>query len=239
MSADNPIKRLYVELDCILDTRLATISKIDQSVAKDLFNGSYKERNRDDFAFLTNGRVSNEEFIEAYKKRNVDTLQRARPTNILKLLFNIAKEIESQRIDMPDVERLIVEVNVFPYKLTDEEKDYLISTIMTFLTIGTEVKIIEYPMIRIDPLKIKDTWDAVIIYDFNGWFTLHGEKLSNVQLPRVLMFAPALYIKDPKELEEDIKDNNGISPFTAMELGLVERISLELLKPKEFSIISL
>jgi hypothetical protein len=140
---------------------------------------------------------------------------------------------------MPDVERLIVDVNAFPYKLSKEEEDYMISAIMTYLTIGTEVNIVSYPMARLDPVTIREKWDAVIIYDFNGWFSLHGEKLNNVHIPRVLMFAPALYIKDPKDLEEDMKKNDGISPFTAMELGLVERISLELLKPKEFSIVDL
>lgn len=241
MSNDNPVKTLLVELDCLLDTRLATVSRLNGAAAVKLLEGdAYWERDRDDFQLLTDGVITNAAFKDQYRRRDKDTLKRARPTGIVHLLRSICDEVEVQKLSHADIDSLKIDVNVYPYQLTEREQDVLCTAVMSYAGLETEIRVVNIAPVDLTPTRIRRDWDGVIIYDFDGWFTMHVEELNRVLIPRHLMFAPALYLKDPEGLEElPTRGEARMTPFTALEICMVERICLELLRAKEFSIVRL
>jgi len=241
--ADNPIKRILVELDCLLDTRLAVLNALSKvATTRITEDGSYWSRESDNFEELTQGVIRNAEFITAYAKRNKETLKRSRPTLITKLLHTISREVEAQKLSAPDVDSLKIDVNVYPYKLTADELRVLSTAVMCYGGLETEVTSVSVSLAELTPLAIKKQWDGVILYDFDKWFTCNAELLNSTPIPRHLMFAPALYIK-PVEKSEDVQITSSqgmtINPFTAVEMGLVAHLTLELLRAEEFSLVRL
>ena len=236
--SDNPVKRLLVELDTLLDTRFATIQRYWPEAAEHFEKtGLYWDRDCDDFETLSGGVIPLEDYTKRYAARTVDRLKMARPTGIVKLLAEISNEVESQKIQAPDIDSLKVDVNIYPYTFTNDEIEFLKTSVMFYSGLETEISIVSESLKALTPTRIRARWDGVILYDFNGWFTFHADELNTVPIPRHLMFAPALFIK-PVESAEDVKvitPNGELSPFSALEMCFVSRLCLELLKPTEFS----
>jgi hypothetical protein len=240
---DDPIKHILVELDCLLDTRLATLELLSPVATQELINsGAYWTRESDDFELLTHGAIRTSDFNTAYAQRNKETLKRARPTKAIKLLSSIAKEVELQKIDAPNIESLKIAVNVYPYTLTVDEIRILCTAVMCYGGLETEVTTVNKALKELTPKAIKQQWDGLIIYNFDDWFTHNAELLTTTPIPRHLLFAPALYIK-PIERPEDVQITSTtggvINPFTAVEMAMVAHLCLELLRPEEFSIVRL
>jgi hypothetical protein len=120
------------------------------------------------------------------------------------------------------------------------ESNALVTAVMAYTGLETEVKVVDHTLSQITPTHIKDRWDAVILYDFNEWFRIHCETLKSVKLPSNLLFAPALYVKEiPKEEDVSIEGLEGVGPFALMEMSMVERLKLELIEPRHFSLVEL
>lgn len=233
---DNPVKRLLVDLDSLLDTRIATIAKINPEASTGLLNDVYLNRSIDDFEKITNSAVSNDEYKLAYQNRNKETLELARPTRILKLINEISIELEKMSIDTPFITGFELTVNIFPYDLTKEEQEALREVVYDFLSISSIVNVINKPINDITPSFLKNEFDGMIIYNFDEWFCIHQEGFNKIKLPRHLVFAPALYIKEPDETEIMALSKEGLTPFGVLEMAVVERFKLEMLRAREFSL---
>tara|TARA_B100000929_G_scaffold268793_1_gene237839 strand:- start:222 stop:962 length:741 start_codon:yes stop_codon:yes gene_type:complete len=232
------VKTLLVELDCLLDTRLGTLERLSPAAANTTFNGkAYFDRDYDDWERFTDGLVSRDAFMKAYTERDIETLALSRPTRFLRSLKDITGGLESQKIDLPDVEHVRVAVNVHPYQLSDKEKETLTTLVYGYCDVGTEVVVKDIPIQKLTPSAIGDYWDGVVLYDFDQWFKLHVDALNRTLIPRNSMLTAALYVKHPDQLKEEIPEGmEGVSAFALTELSLVERLGLEMLKAREFSI---
>ncbi|MBE0438346.1 MAG: hypothetical protein IBX57_01070 [Gammaproteobacteria bacterium] len=234
------LKKVLVDLDSILDTRISVLAKMNSDVASEFVSGDdYFNRDSDNFEKLAEGRVKLDDFKDQYSKRDKEILAYSRPTDVLAILNEMALEIEKQKLETPDVEGFVLYVNYFPYSLTEDEKEMFITSIMTYVGIESEVRMISLPTKDLKPSYIKENYDGVVMYNLDEWLVLHSKELNKVLLPRVAFFCPALLIKEPESLEDlKIEGLEGLSPFVALEMLMVERINLNFLKPKQFSIMT-
>lgn len=228
---------VYVELDALLDTRLATISKIDQDAAVALLKSpEYYSRLIDDFEPWTG--ITKETFRAEYAKRNVDTLARSRITNVPFLLKELIEKMEEMSSETPFVEDLSVVINTFPYDLTEEEQNVLISAVMARSGIETPVVVDYIPPAQLTPYYVKVNFSGMIIYNFHDWMKHHLEAFHTVQSPTMTVITPALFrdeIPKPEEyLSEGINPNG--NPFQLAEVAMASMFSLSLVKVEVFSI---
>lgn len=232
-------KNMLVELDCLLDTRISTVSLINEKAAVELLKPEYRKRTWDDIHTLTGGLVDNETFREAYDNRGVETLINARCTAIVVMLNHFLMELEDQSTDSPEFDSTRVDVNVYPYDLSSDEQEMLVTAVMAYAGIQTQVKVVRFPYAEITPKRLKDNYHAVILYDFDKWFSLHVEALEHVRIPRCTMLAPALYVKDPGDEALEIEELPDKTPFEVLEMAVIERLGLELLEPRLFSLVEM
>lgn len=238
--SEESIKRVLVELDSLLDTRIATVARMNSAAAVIMLDGRYQERDIDDFKVLTNGLIDNEAFDKQYSERDRETLKLARLTNIIKLIQFIVRETEIQKETEPFTNSLSIDVNLYPYILDSHEKELIVDMLTFYVGVEVYVSTVFYPLDAITPSFIKDKYSAVIIYQFNKWFELHAKELNNIMIPRNMIFAPALLIKKPEEYKEMVIEGaENYTPFNLLEMSLVDRLKLEMLKPSEFSILSI
>lgn len=231
---------VYVELDAILDTRLAVISSIDQDAAVKLLRSEeYYTRAIDDFSKLVE--ISKEQFEEAYLKRDKEILKQSRLTKIPLILDDLISKMEMLSTETPFVESLKVELNVWPYKLDEEERSLFASALMAFTGIETLVDVIYKDPETLTPSYIKGRYTGLILYNFRDWLKYHTEAFMKVQIPTLTILAPAIF-KDTVPTPDDYlatgMDPN-VSPFTLAEVGMASIFGLNLIDVKNYCILQI
>lgn len=231
-------QRIYVELDCLLDTRIATLAKINpEHAVKAVGDKRYYDRMIDDFTDICGVGVA--EFKEAYAKRDVSTLQISLLTQVPLMLSDLVKKLEAESVETPFTRDVEVEVNYWPYELTAEEIDGLQLSVMFFSGIQTKVHFVSIPMDKLKLRYMKARYTGAFIYHLTEFLEARGAELTEVMMPDFPVIAPALWkekVPDPTEIySEGIPTD--IIPFRFVEMSLTSFFQLSLVPAKYFSIL--
>lgn len=236
---------VYVELDALLDTRLAVVSSIDQQAAVKLVQSEeYFSRQSDDFSAITG--IPHETYLEAYRNRNVGHLARSIKTRIPVLLHELIMKLENMEETTPYVTNTDLEVNVWPYTdLTEGEREQLMLAVMAHSGIQTMPRVVCFDPIELTPENLKRRYSGLIIYNLRDWLQHHVQAFARCQTPTVAVLAPGLFngrvvgIEDvaPKELLGDPEFRKDVSPLRLTEIACAEYFGLDYLAPEHFSIV--
>ena len=93
---------VLIELDVLFDTRIGTLSKFGDDVAIEVLENGYRSRITDDISAFTK-KITNEQFKEAYRNRDKETLKLSRMTNFIFTLRNIVTELETNILDQAGI----------------------------------------------------------------------------------------------------------------------------------------
>lgn len=230
-------QRLLIELDALLDTRLATVARLSVENAVQLASTKYRNRLSKDLTLL-NPEIDMQAFNEAYSKRDLTTLMASKMTGGVFLLAGMVEELENQTHDTPFLSALEIDVNVYPYKVDEAVEIALINSVMAYAGLETKVNIVNLSPESLRPGIIKSTWAGLMMYDFDNWLNLHNVELTTSKIPTITIIAPALF-KDVIPKEDDLKNDSGevLKPFTTVEMALCEFVSVSFVDSKYFSII--
>lgn len=233
-------QRIYLSLDSILDTRLATIEMMNPDAAVKLLESGWRKRNNDNYFQLTKGVIRNEEFYENYAKRDVETLKMARVSSIGPLLHQIASGLEAISAQDPEIKEIVVELNCWPYKLTPELKEIFGTAVGAYTSLSTRVEPVDVPPECLTPKYFKDSYSTVILYDFNQWQGKFANEIIEHKMPDVTIIAPMLFhTRIPTDEELMDKDGNIMNPWAAAEAMYIECFQLVLCEAAFFSIVDL
>lgn len=226
---------ILVELDSLLDTRMGTLLQLDLDYAKEqLATQAYFTRLSDEFS---SPQFSQEEFKARYRWRNQETLRLSMRTPVLSRLHEMVLELEVMAINTPFVERVAIEVNCYPYKLDPAVIDAFLQSIACFVGPTAELSMVSYKPEDLTPQAIKaQGWSGLIFYEFDHWFTLHAEKLSQCDIHDVVFIVPALYVKVPPADQLTVDGKPGPSMFAVGEASLSEFLTLVYRDPRDFCV---
>jgi hypothetical protein len=232
---------VYVELDCLLDTRLGTVVRLDELAAVKLINDErYYAREHDDFSVIIPG-FDDQAFRELYKNRDEETLVQSRPTNMLAALYGMMEKLVLDSINTPLIDKVEIDVNLYPYKLDKETVDDIKIMIMTYLPFQVRVNAVYLPPAHLTPAHIKETYGLIILYNLSEWFEFNLAGLqSSVRIPAVTMMAPALYLgKDHVPTKDQLLDEKDVKAdgFVAIEVIMVEYVGLAMQPPIAYSLL--
>ncbi len=184
---------LFVELDAIFDTRLSILNKYysDEVIEKNL-TVDYFNRPIDRFTD-----IGYEDFKEKYAARDsnilLDTVVTHVPGLIKDYVFNSVKSA----INGPTgkiTPKVIV--NVYPYKLSIKDKEF-IRDMMVSLTNGyADIKMVDMSYKEITPQYLDSNVSLMILYDYTQWLDVNAEIFKYKTIPDVSLIAPAIYFKD-------------------------------------------
>jgi hypothetical protein len=228
---------VYVDLDSLLDTRIATISSISQEAAVLLVKDSrYYERLIDDFEPMCG--ISRERFDEAYAERDRGTLQRSVLTNIIVALRKLIDGLVKSELTDPTVDGVEVVVNFWPYRLSGSETRDIVRSTMYYMGMRPTVRSIYVAPKDLTPQYIKSTFSGLIMYDYPLWFKLNCDALVHCRMPDVTLMAPALF-KDriPTDEEAEVNTLKGMNPFEVTEFATLQCIGLTMIESGYFTLI--
>ncbi len=238
-------QKILIELDALLDTRIAVVSQLSPEAAIDLLNSDYRVRPSDEIGLFTD-HITTEQFQEAYKKRDATVLPISRPTAIMFAVNQIVRKLEREMYTLKDkVESIEVEVNVYPYVLPQNVMDEIAINVMTMVGCVTPVRSVFYPPFHLTPTVIaRGEYSALVLYNLQDW--INGALVQEIDpancCPTVTLFAPALL----KTIEgvptnAELTDAQGVftDPFLAHSRMFAQIIGLDFWPVDFFSIVDL
>lgn len=230
---------LLVELDCLLDTRLGTLIKMDESVAEKVVQSNYQVRDSDRWNELVSD-VEQEDYDYLYRKRDVETLKLSKLTSMIPMLGKMVADIQESALNDIEDDRVQIHINSHPYKLSKLDQEALKDALLFHLGGVVELTFVNIPLIGLMPDMIGDTYDGVILYDIDSWLKKHQGALMENRIPGVVFMCPAIYFNEKPnadQLREEIGED--VTPFQAIEMVLSEYMSLRLIDVSNFSLIKL
>lgn len=233
-------QRMLVFIDALLDTRIATLSRMAPEAAAELFSreqSMYWKRTDDNFEVMTNGAVTQAEYLEAYAKRDVATLKHSSMTSLVLLLSGMVASLDTLRNNTPTVTSVRVDLNMWPYRLTPEQTELYATCVSAYAGMETPINPVFVPIESVTPDNMRNQWEAVILYDLDEWVTHHLGSLTVNKIPRQTLIAPARSANEDVSPERLQKLGITEHPFAVVEREFAPMIGLDLLDGKYFSAI--
>jgi len=215
-ASDDIHHRIHVMLDVLLDTRIATVAGINgEAAARMLGNPEYLERLNDDMEAITEGAVTNAAYRDAYAKRDLVTLALSRPTGAFKALDDLKRSLAANIPNTPFADGFAFEINVWPYRMDEDEKRDVETAVAYWLGARTSIKVVDIPMADLTPYRLSGGYSAVFLYSLDEWARLHGKEAMHTPIRDVTLFCPRLYKDRALTMEECIiaPDSSALDPF--------------------------
>lgn len=181
---------VYIDLDCILDTRLPVLYALSEDIAKEsLRSGYYHKRVSDNFGIIPNGL-----FYHYYDKRTKYVLALATPTPMFELLLELTEEAATS-IVTDSIETIpTLYVNTYPYELNEEEAVTILKLLYTVIPVQMNFDLICKSLTELTPEWVDANANTVIKYDIVKWLELHSSlgNLSTCPLLRGACIGPLI-----------------------------------------------
>ena len=220
---------IFVELDALLDTRLALLAYHDEKRLDAVLQSNvYHNRLSDSYPGL-----SIEEFYQLYNQRHKGILKYAIITPIVDLIKSFVYRTLKQAIHSPFQYKPKIIINVYPYQLTEEETAIIIGSLVGLTDSSADIEAVYASYEQIDPAYIKQHVSIMVLYEYVRWLDVHSQngKLAKVTCPEVGLIGPKLYFK-----EYDNKENHEHA-FSSMEQLTQPFIALQLMPVNYFSML--
>ncbi len=182
---------LYVELNALMDTRIATIESLyGVDVAQQLLENGYDRRESDDWNVL-DSRLNTAKINDLYKHHDVTLLANALMSNLVRVLKNFITEANKGTAANPLADPIALHINIAPYSLPEEHRHVLCNSIASHTGV-VDVKTINVPRHLATPNFFHSTYKTIFMYDFIDWFTMHHGKLLSQNIQETVWYVPKL-----------------------------------------------
>ena len=218
---------IYIELDALLDTRLATLFQLDPNKTQQTIQGGYFSRLYDEFeGFET------EVFKQAYAQRNLSTLKDAVATQAVDFINFFSAQTLKALVTSPFRRQFRAVVNVYPYPLDDAVIPLLIQGLRAATKRMIDIEVVYLPLEEVSPQLLKSHYAVAVMYAYWDWLEVHSlnRNLEKVQCPEITLIGPALL--KSKEAAHQLKE---IDPFQVLERYTEPYIKLRLYPAEKFS----
>jgi|SRR6185312_5341776 len=202
MAHANKVEGILIGLDEVLDTRLGTIGLLSGEAAKQcLSSKQYFERETDEF-----DGVNMIEYKIRYAERDLAVLKNSVMTSAIFHLRDLLRQLKKQAVTTPNHDGVQVTVNLYPYPLSEEEKEELRRVLLERLNGGASLRVSGKDLVSIEfiykkpeeltPAHCKASYGAMYMYNPWTWLN-HFYKPetfeTEVRLPEVIIYAPRLF----------------------------------------------
>ncbi len=229
MSADH--YRVLLDFDALMDTRLATLASIDESLANEVGQTEEYYNRYSDKLSQINEQIDDKVFADRYLKRNKDILQYCLSTDVLQLItlgFNSMMPSIHRGIIPKDVR---VVINFYPYRLSKTEMRLIEDMVLQHLPYEVSVESIYLDIYNLTPSNLALNYKEWYTYDIEGWVDLHQKVLLSRPITSVNVILPKLSTSGNDPLAESFD----VDPFSARELLFKPYINLNYIDLKYFT----
>lgn len=227
---DQDYSSMYIELDCLLDTRFATLFRMGEDVATKVIDLGYHDRVTDFYPG-----VDYAAFQKAYEARDKRTLLYAMVTPVLQMALDFAKSTLENASGTPYQYKPKIVLNFYPYVLDEDETKLILNIVYKKLGELAPIEVINKPPEEITPYYVKSMYSIMVMYRYDKWLEMHAlnKKWEKTTCPEVTMISPAVYFLEQLKIPEDTKP-----VFEDMQRTASPLIGLQLLPADIFSMVA-
>lgn len=177
---------IYTDLDTLMDTRLATLYRMDPSKVDEILP-MYFSRVSDEFPGY-----DTEAFKQMYAARDETTLKHAMLTEATQILKFFAGKTLVARVGTPFRKQPKVTINMFPYMLTEGVQNVLITAVNYHCKGMLDIELVFKPPEEVTPSYIRNEFAMMAMYDYCPWLDLHAENgnFRRTRIPSVKLMVP-------------------------------------------------
>lgn len=216
-------QRALIDIQMILDTRLGVLARLNPQAANKIVRSEwYHQRDTDRFDTVSDGLINIEEYRALAGKYEPETLVESLFTDYL---FLLRKDIEEvfPKTDIKDITgRIQFDINVYPYKLLDSEKEVIRRAVARYLTEPGEVKVVDIAYHLLSPGSLNDNYEMMALYNYEDWLRYHEEALYKTPIREFTLFHPRIAPSGDVPKDDDVFND----PFTVAPLVLCEHLQL-------------
>lgn len=221
------------ELDALLDTR-ATILTRELGVENipRFLKAGYFERFADRF-----DQMPWRTFREHYRTRDKSVLAGAMATPVVRMISEYVRSVIQNVVSSPNHLEPAVIVNVYPYDLSETERQVIAEMISVKTGGFCEVGIISKDYASITPrwLKANDV-SYYALYDYTEWLNIHfdNKNLVDTKCTDIGLIAPRIIVSDPAnvylpDLEKDFQiTEDRVAPYISLSYSPVSDFCVDL-----------
>jgi hypothetical protein len=226
------MKKIYIDLDGLLDTRLGTLSLNNPEAAVQVVKSdAYWDRDYTDWHRFSNGYVDNDTFNHWWVERDRRVLQESVVTGIITVLMRLLTEYSQNQKEGTVEEDVAVEINIAPYDFSDDEMDELTAILREATYSELPVLFSSRPLDELTPEFIREQYGAVILFEFHAWIRHHHTALVEHRCRDITFVVPRLFEQDPQRLSDEQRRDE----FIAFRLGFLDHLELEFIDANWFS----
>lgn len=178
--------------------------------------------------------VDNIKFKELYDNRQnyPEILKLSTRTHVCSMITEFVMRVHENTSSSPFHFHPKIQVNTFPYNLSDEEISDLVLTMRDLTSGKADIEIVHLSPKQVSPYYVKNNLSMVIMYDYPKWLELHSVSgdIKKATSPDVIMIGPAIYFKPVKPSEANL-----VKLVEAMEQLAAPFIALKLVPVDIFS----
>lgn len=214
-------QKALIDINMLLDTRMGALARLNAEATSVLVRSDwYPLRDTDNWEKATAGVIKNEEYRELYNRYETETLVNSLMTDFV---YALRKDIEDivPEIEITNLTEVIeFDINVYPYKLSIEEKRAIEGALSHYLTYPAKVRVVDIAYHLLTPQALDLNYDMLAIYNYEDWLKYHHETLWDNPMREFTVFypriAPSGVMPEPDDV---IKD-----PMSAVPMALMFHI---------------
>jgi hypothetical protein len=209
------LKKVYVSLDSLLDTRLGALNCIDAGFAFDTATSSvYFERDHDSFTTPKGGTLSAEKFRAYYSANRQKVVRASMKTKMDSFLGELCMQFVKQTLGTPHYAAVEIEVNVHPYVLSPTEVSDIVAVLAYYLGLQYTITAVNLSAEQLTLERVREHYCAMILYDYHEWLNLHDLAIRKKPLKEVCLYVPKLYF-GPKPSAKELQNfvDHSTTPF--------------------------
>lgn len=181
-------QKVLFQLDALLDTRIGTAYKLGATEID--WEGYFNRTHSKVWEFFGLGE---EEFVEAYARRNVETLEISRATEMFKHIPYIMRNKLVSAASTPLHDRPEIVINYWPYNLSPTAASMIKQAVFDSLPEENRMRVsmIYQSTDKLTARYLKDNFCDYILYDLTEWLEYNNKTFEETPIPEVSIVYPA------------------------------------------------
>lgn len=224
-------QRVLFQLDALLDTRVGTAYRL---CATEIDWKGYIERTHSKvWEFFG---LDQEEYEEAYRRRNLETLEISRATEMFKQIPYIMRNKMIAADSAPLYERPEIVINYWPYNLSAEAAAHIKQAVFDSLPADNRMRVtmIYRSIEKITAKYLKENFCDYVLYDLTEWLEYNNKTFEETPIPEVSIVYPATLNHEDINKFSPMSDHD--DPFANIRLLLSPVVELRDVAPNLLSL---
>lgn len=228
------IHSIFVELDCLLDTRLGTLAAVDDNLMMLALENGFIVRNEENFPPLEKST-----FLELYKTRDKDILKISPMTMCVDFIKDLSFTILKSAVDTPLCSGVEIVINTHPYNLTNKEAVDLITSFAVLTNKFISIKLVNLSYEQLTPSFCVKNFASMFFYQYDSWLDVQATNntFKNVNATKLIVYGPKIFFNRVPTFEEKRKlEKDKINIFEMVQEMAASLVDLNLLDIAVFSV---